>query len=117
MAATLTAFRAFGIHSAHGGPAGRWLHRNRTRTGVISAWSAEAEQLFGWSRAEAIGMSSHQTIPARGIEPGTTRRSPAFSRAPDQPIGRQEIPRVHRDGTSFAPSSRSRSKAAVKDFA
>jgi PAS domain-containing protein len=28
--------------------------------GVIAVWSAESEQLFGWSRAEAIGMLSHQ---------------------------------------------------------
>jgi len=33
--------------------------------GVISGWSAESEQLFGWSRAEAIGMRSHRLIPER----------------------------------------------------
>src|SRR5438445_400596 len=33
--------------------------------GVITGWSAEAELLYGWSRAEAIGMRSHRLVPER----------------------------------------------------
>jgi two-component system sensor histidine kinase/response regulator len=33
--------------------------------GVITAWNAAAEHLFGWSRAEAIGRPSNILIPAR----------------------------------------------------
>jgi PAS domain S-box-containing protein len=68
--------------------------------GVISGWSAESEQLFGWSRSEAIGMRSHQLIPERN----RTRHDTAlesFVAAPDLPIRRQEITALHKDGHEF----------------
>src|SRR5258705_4131424 len=33
--------------------------------GIITDWDAEAERLFGWRRADAIGMPSSALIPAR----------------------------------------------------
>src|SRR6202043_2567199 len=32
--------------------------------GIITAWNAQAETTFGWSRSEAIGQSLYQTIAA-----------------------------------------------------
>ena len=87
---------------------------NRTRTAIISGWSAESEQLFGWSRAEAIGMRAHRLIPERNRarhDAGARRRSrvarPARSSA-------RRSRRCTATAASSAPSSRSRSKAAAR---
>jgi two-component system, sensor histidine kinase and response regulator len=68
--------------------------------GIISGWSAEAEQLFGWTRAEAIGMRSHQMIPARN-RARHDKAIAGFLASPDQPVERQEISALHRDGHEF----------------
>src|SRR2546428_5884669 len=34
----------------------------------ITEWSAEAEQLFGWTCAEALGKRSHLLVPPRNRE-------------------------------------------------
>jgi PAS domain S-box-containing protein len=68
--------------------------------GIISGWSAEAEQLFGWSRGEAIGMRSHQLIPARN-RARHDKAIEGFVAAPDRPIRGQEITVLHRDGREF----------------
>jgi PAS domain S-box-containing protein len=68
--------------------------------GIISGWSAEAEQLFGWSRGEAIGMHARHLVPERN----RLRHDQAvegFLAAPDRPIKGQEITVLHRDGHEF----------------
>ena len=57
--------------------------------GVISGWSAESEQLFGWSRAEAIGMPSHRLIPERN-RATHDQTLEIFIARPDQPIKRMK---------------------------
>ena len=68
--------------------------------GIISAWSAESEQLFGWSRAEAVGMRSHLLIPERNRD-RHDKALELFVASPDRPIQRQEITALHRDGREF----------------
>jgi PAS domain S-box-containing protein len=68
--------------------------------GVISGWSAESEQLFGWSRADAVGMRSHRLIPERN-RARHDKALLAFLASPDRPIQRQEITTLHRDGHEF----------------
>jgi len=38
--------------------------------GVITAWSAESDSLFGWSAHEAIGMRSHRLVRERCLAAG-----------------------------------------------
>ena len=38
------------------------------RNHAIVEWSPQAEETFGWSRSEAIGMASHMFIPSRDRE-------------------------------------------------
>jgi PAS domain S-box-containing protein len=68
--------------------------------GVISGWSAESEQLFGWSRAEAIGMQSRRLIPERNRE-RHDKALQTFVASPELPIRRQEITALHKDGHEF----------------
>jgi PAS domain S-box-containing protein len=68
--------------------------------GVITGWSAEAELLYGWSRAEAIGMPSHRLVPERN----RARHDEAldtFLASPELRIERREITALHRDGHEF----------------
>jgi len=68
--------------------------------GVITGWSAEAELLYGWSRAEAIGMRSHRLVPERN----RARHDEAldtFLASPGHRIERREITALHRDGHEF----------------
>jgi PAS domain S-box-containing protein len=67
---------------------------------VISGWSSESEQLFGWTRAEAIGMRSHRMVPERNRARHDAAMR-AFMAAPDEPIERQEITALHRDDREF----------------
>ena len=69
-------------------------------SGVISGWSAESEQLFGWTRAEAIGMRSHRLIPERN-RATHDHALETFVAQPDQPIRRQQITALHKDGHEF----------------
>jgi PAS domain S-box-containing protein len=71
--------------------------------GVITGWNAQAEQTFGWSRAEAIGRNLAQTIipaPSRDAhEQGrqrylTTGQGPVLNQ-------RIELTALHRDGHQF----------------
>ena len=68
--------------------------------GVISGWSAESEQLFGWTRAEALGMQSHRLIPVRN-RATHDHALEGFVASPDRPIRRQEITALHKDGHEF----------------
>jgi PAS domain S-box-containing protein len=71
--------------------------------GLITAWNPQAEQMFGWSRAEAVGERLSRTIiphryreaHGRGMERfRATGRGPALER-------RFEIEGLHRDGHEF----------------
>ena len=68
--------------------------------GVISGWNAESEQLFGWSRAEAIGMQSHRLIPERN-RATHDHALETFIVVPDRPIRRQQVTALHKDGHEF----------------
>ena len=68
--------------------------------GVIIGWSVESEQLFGWTRAEAIGMRSHRLIPERNRATHDSALE-RFIAAPDRPIRRQEVTALHKDGHEF----------------
>jgi PAS domain S-box-containing protein len=72
------------------------------RHNTIIEWSPQAEETFGWSRSEAIGMTSHLFIPARDREEfhemtlacSSPRQVPASMR-------RFRITALRRDGTEF----------------
>src|SRR5580765_6669910 len=68
--------------------------------GVISGWSAESEQLFGWTRAEAIGMQSRCLIPERN-RATHDHALETFLAMRDQPIRRQQVTALHKDGHEF----------------
>jgi PAS domain S-box-containing protein len=68
--------------------------------GIISGWSAESEQLFGWSRAEALGMRSHLLIPERNRQRHDQVLQSVLASS-DVPIRRQEITAQHKDGHEF----------------
>ena len=68
--------------------------------GVITGWSAESVQLFGWTRAEAIGMHASRLVPERN----RARHSQVLETlvaSPDHPVRRQEITALHRGGHEF----------------
>jgi PAS domain S-box-containing protein len=68
--------------------------------GIISGWSPESEQLFGWSRAEAIGMRSHLLVPERNRQRHDQVLATLLA-AGDVPIRHQEITAQHKDGHEF----------------
>ena len=63
---------------------------------TIAEWNAEAEQMFGWPRAEAIGMPSNRLVPLRNrdvFDRGLTRLASG-----DNATDKREITAVHRNG-------------------
>src|SRR5262245_13575576 len=65
---------------------------------AIADWNAEAERMFGWTRAQAVGMPSNRLVPARNRE--------AYDRglgalAPTVRTDKREITALHRDGREF----------------
>ena len=62
---------------------------------AIAEWNAEAEQMFGWTRDEAIGMPSNRLVPPRNRE--TYDRGLA-ELATATITDKREITAVHRDG-------------------
>jgi two-component system, sensor histidine kinase and response regulator len=72
--------------------------------GSITAWSAEAEHLYGWSAADAIGMRAHRLVPERN----RARHDKALETlltSPARRIERREITALHRDGHEFRAMS------------
>jgi len=65
---------------------------------AIAEWNAEAEQMFGWSRADAIGMPSNRLVPPRNRE--AYDRGLVQLAATDR-TDKREITAVHRDGREF----------------
>src|SRR5436189_3158205 len=62
---------------------------------AIAEWNAEAAQMFGWTRDEAIGMPSNRLVPPRNRE--TYDRGLA-ELATATITDKREITAVHRDG-------------------
>jgi PAS domain S-box-containing protein len=65
----------------------------------IVAWSPEAEQLWGWTAAEAIGMPSSELVPARNRD-RQRRHLEAVLCATAAPT-RRDVTGLHRDGREF----------------
>ena len=68
--------------------------------GVITGWSGDAERLYGWSAAEAIGMRADLLVPERN-RARYERALENLVAAPDDRTERQEITALHRDGHEF----------------
>ena len=68
--------------------------------GVITGWSGDAERLYGWSGAEAIGMRGDLLVPERN-RARYERALETLLSAPDHRTERQEITALHRDGHEF----------------
>src|SRR5262245_8892816 len=68
--------------------------------GIITGWSDECVEIFGWSRGEAIGMRSHRLIPERN-RARHDRALASFVTAPGRPIERQEMTALHKGGREF----------------
>jgi PAS domain S-box-containing protein len=75
-----------------------WIEQDRH--GVVTGWSPEAEQLYGWSRDEALGMRSHRLIPERN-RARHDKALEAFLQSTERRVARQEITALHRDGREF----------------
>ena len=68
--------------------------------GVITGWSGDAERLYGWTEAEAIGMRADLLVPERN-RARYERALETLLSAPDHRTERQEITALHRDGQEF----------------
>src|SRR5262245_45516629 len=65
---------------------------------AIADWNPEAERMFGWTRAQAVGMPSNCLVPSRNRE--------VYDRglralAPTVRTDKREITALHRDGHEF----------------
>src|SRR5256885_10329871 len=94
MSVTLTAFADFGIHCNRMAVDG---YIEQDAHGIITAWSPESEELFGWSGAEAVGMRSHRLIPERN-RARHERALASFMTAAERPIQPQDMTALHNDG-------------------
>lgn len=70
---------------------------------LITEWTPQAEQLFGWSAAEAIGRGFGETLLARHHLAGHNFRVGRFIHAGEQPLLGEwaEMIGLHRDGHEF----------------
>jgi two-component system sensor histidine kinase/response regulator len=67
--------------------------------GIITEWNAGAERLFGWIRADAVGMPSHTIIPLRNRERHAQALQDLFTAV--RRVHSRRITVVHRDGHEF----------------
>jgi PAS domain S-box-containing protein len=68
--------------------------------GIVTDWSDGAERLFGWTRAEAIGVNSERLVPSRN----RARHHQSLRAVVSHPRGTAQTRRVtalHRDGYEF----------------
>jgi two-component system cell cycle sensor histidine kinase/response regulator CckA len=72
-------------------------------SGVISDWSAQAERMFGWSRAEAMGQLMSDTIIPHRYRDGHNKGLKKFLATGEGPVlnKRIEITALGRDGREF----------------
>jgi PAS domain S-box-containing protein len=68
--------------------------------GIVTAWSAGAERIFGWSAAEAIGMSTQRLVPERNRARHLRDLRHALS-APVGEVHARQVTILHRDGREF----------------
>jgi two-component system cell cycle sensor histidine kinase/response regulator CckA len=71
--------------------------------GVITDWSAQAERMFGWSRAEAVGKQMSDTIIPPKYREAHTKGLKKFLKTGEGPVlnKRIEITALSRDGREF----------------
>ncbi len=72
-------------------------------SGIISDWNAQAEKMFGWSRAEALGVQMSSTIIPPQYRERHDRGLKKFLETGEGPVlnKRIEITAMHRDGHEF----------------
>ncbi|HXL86411.1 MAG TPA: MHYT domain-containing protein, partial [Gemmatimonadaceae bacterium] len=72
-------------------------------SGSISSWNAQAEKMFGWSRAEALGQQMSATIIPHRFRDRHDAGLKIFLETGEGPVlnKRIEIPALHRDGHEF----------------
>ena len=66
---------------------------------IITEWNADAERLFGWIRADAIGRPSHIIIPVRNRDRHDQGLQALFTA--DRRVHSRRITVLHRDGHEF----------------
>ncbi|MDX8399221.1 MAG: PAS domain S-box protein, partial [Gallionellaceae bacterium] len=71
--------------------------------GIITAWNKQAEQIFGWSDAEALGKVMHEMIVPEHYRDGHIQGVLHFFASGEGPVlnKRIEISALHRDGREF----------------
>src|ERR1051325_4202624 len=68
--------------------------------GIITAWSDQGEQLFGWTAAEMIGRPSHDLVPARNRDRNDRSVRVLFAGA-DGRVYQRQVTGLHLDGREF----------------
>ena len=67
----------------------------------VVAWNAEAERLFGWSAAEAIGVSSSMLVPERNRWRNFDAIRALLGSVDMSAVYRRQLTAVHKDGREF----------------
>jgi PAS domain S-box-containing protein len=71
--------------------------------GTILEWSPKAEAMFGWTRAEVLGLRTHDVLVPEHKRAENQKRGRQFLKEVDAgvPGWRFEAPRLHRDGSEL----------------
>ncbi|MDH4284093.1 MAG: EAL domain-containing protein, partial [Gallionellaceae bacterium] len=71
--------------------------------GKITGWNGQAENIFGWSRSEAVGLALHLTIIPHQFREAHMNGLKRFLESGEGPLlnSRIEISALHRDGHEF----------------
>jgi two-component system, sensor histidine kinase and response regulator len=67
---------------------------------ALTDWNSQAESLWGWTAAEAIGMRSHRLVPERNRERFDHTLRELLEQRQRRPLSR-ELTALHRDGREF----------------
>jgi PAS domain S-box-containing protein len=72
-------------------------------TGAITGWSPQAERIFGWSRADALGRSLADTVVPKQYRHAHRRGLTHYLATGEGPVlgTRLELSALHRDGREF----------------
>src|SRR5688572_11134780 len=68
--------------------------------GIIRAWNSQAQRVFGWRAAEAIGMPTHNLLPERNRATHYRQLAAFIATTADTPQ-RTIVTAVHREGREF----------------